>query len=55
MESLLRERMYDGVSLILSPSTAKSRGTHRFPSDELSFHGFAAGVHAHAAAFAELG
>lgn len=55
MEKLLRERLYDGACLILSPSSARTRGGFRFPSEEISFYRFASSLSAHASAFANLG
>jgi len=48
---LLRERLYDGASLILTPAKGGSRGEFSVPSKELSVKNFAAGLLAHAIAY----
>ena len=50
LTKLLRERLYDGVSLILTPKVGGTRGKFSCPSEELSFETFAAGLTAHALA-----
>lgn len=52
LTKLLRERMYDGASLLLSSRAEGRLGRYRCPSDELSFRNFAAGLTAHAIAYA---
>jgi len=54
MTKLLRERLYDGVSLLLSDSKAGLKGQYASASEELSFRNFATGLMAHASAFAKL-
>ncbi len=49
---LLRERLYDGVSLLLSEPSKGKRGSFSSPSQELDFTTFAARLWAHVAAFA---
>ncbi len=49
---LLRERLYDGVCLLLSTRGQGSQGRFNEPSPELSFQGFASRLLAHAMAFA---
>lgn len=51
LTKLLRERLYDGGCLLLSPRAGGTRGVHREPSAELSFRSFAASLLAHAIAF----
>ncbi len=53
LTKLLRERLYDGASLLLTSKTEGLKGQFRCPSDELSFHKFAAALSAHAIAFAK--
>ncbi|HEY1599152.1 MAG TPA: PaeR7I family type II restriction endonuclease [Pirellulales bacterium] len=50
---LLRERLYDGACLLLTPRRGGERGKFTSPSKELSFANFAAGLSAHAIAYAE--
>lgn len=50
---LLRERLYDGASLILTPKKQGANGKYNHPSDELGFATFAAGFSAHVGAFAK--
>ena len=52
LTKLLRERMYDGASLLLSSQEAGMAGGYHCPSEELSFRTFAAGLSAHAIAYA---
>ncbi len=54
LTKLLRERLYDGACLLLTPQTAHRSGTYSSPTEELDFRAFAAGLHAHAAAFAKM-
>lgn len=51
---LLRERLYDGASLILSTQAGGKKAEFCCPAEELSFHAFAAGLSAHAATYARL-
>ena len=54
LTKLLRERLYDGVGLILTPEKSGKRGDFSCPDIELSFQKFAAGLFAHAVAFAQI-
>jgi hypothetical protein len=47
LTKLLRERLYDGVSLILTPRVGGEKGRFTCPSEELAFETFAAGLTAH--------
>lgn len=51
---LLRERLYDGASLLLSTAAEGLNGQYHCPNEELSFRTFAASLCGHAKAFAEL-
>jgi len=51
---LLRERLYDGASLLLSTKRGGLRGEASSPNDELSFRTFAASLVGHASAFAKM-
>jgi len=53
LTKLLRERLYDGASLILSTREGGMKGKFREPSEELSFKKFAASLLAKAIAFAK--
>jgi hypothetical protein len=53
LTKLLRERLYDGVSLILTPKEGGSRGAFSSPSKELCIETFAAGLLARAIAHAK--
>lgn len=53
-ERLMRERLYDGVCLILSNKTDGIKGIYREPNPEFSFATFATSLSAHAAAYAKL-
>ena len=54
LTKLLRERLYDGASLILTPrESGAENGAFTCPSDELSFKVFSRGLQAHALAFAK--
>lgn len=53
LTKLLRERLYDGACLLLTPQKAGLKGEFSSPSDELNFRTFAAGLSAHAIAFAK--
>lgn len=53
LTKILRERLYDGASLLLTPRAAGLKGKFTCPSDELSFRNFAAGLSAHAIAYAQ--
>lgn len=52
LTKLLRERMYDGASLLLSSKQEGRAGGFHCPSQELNFRTFAAGLSAHAMAYA---
>lgn len=47
---LLRERLYDGASLILSARRGGAKGNYSCPVEELSFQNFAASLFGHALA-----
>jgi hypothetical protein len=51
LTKLLRERLYDGASLLLTPKAGGRRGQFHCPNQELSFRTFAAGLSARAVAF----
>jgi hypothetical protein len=51
LTKLLRERLYDGASLILTSRAEGRKGEFHHPSPELTFRTFAAGLSAHAIAF----
>lgn len=53
LTKLLRERMYDGTSLLLTSKKEGLKGGFHCPSEELSFRTFAAGLSAHAIAYAK--
>jgi hypothetical protein len=53
LTKLLRERLYDGASLLLTAQAGGMKGQFSSPSEELSFRTFAAGLSAHAIAFAK--
>ncbi len=50
---LVRERLYDGACLLLTSRARGTKGQFHSPKDELSFGYFAAGLSAHAIAFAK--
>jgi hypothetical protein len=54
LTKLLRERLYDGASLLLTSRSAGRRGRFTSPSQELSFRTFAAELGARAMAFAKM-
>jgi hypothetical protein len=54
LTKLLRERLYDGASLLLTDHNGGIKGKFHSPSEELSFRTFAAGLTAHASAFANM-
>jgi hypothetical protein len=54
LTKLLRERLYDGASLLLTAHTGGTSGQFSSPSEELSFRTFAAGLSAHAIAYARM-
>ena len=54
LTKLLRERLYDGASLLLTAKEDGIKGQFRSPSEELSFAKFAAGLSAHAIAYARM-
>ena len=51
LTKLLRERLYDGVCLLMSTSTGGKRGKYHEPSDELTFSVFANSMAAQGVAF----
>ena len=53
LTKLLRERLYDGACLLLTSRDGGRTGKFSSPSDELSFRNFAAGLSAHAIAYAK--
>jgi hypothetical protein len=53
LTKLIRERLYDGASLLLTTRQGGMKGEFASPSEELSFRTFAAGLSAHAIAFAK--
>ncbi|MBX3426501.1 MAG: restriction endonuclease [Pirellulales bacterium] len=53
LTKLLRERLYDGASLLLTPRDQGRQGAYSCPSEELQFRTFAAGLYAHAIARAQ--
>jgi hypothetical protein len=53
LTKLLRDRLYDGASLLLTTATRGLNGEFSVPSEELSFRNFAAGLTAHAIAYAK--
>jgi hypothetical protein len=54
LTKLLRERLYDGASLLLTTHEGGVRGRFTSPSEELSFRTFATGLSSHAIAFAKM-
>ena len=54
MLKLLRERLYDGASLILTKESDAATGSYTIPCEELSILGFATSLTAHAMAFAQM-
>ena len=54
LTKLLRERLYDGASLLLTSRKAGIKGGFTSPSNELSFQTFAAGLSARAMSFATM-
>jgi hypothetical protein len=54
LTKLIRDRMYDAASLLLSPRDVGAKGAFRSPSDELSFLAFASSLYGHAVSFATL-
>jgi hypothetical protein len=50
---LLRERLYDGASLLMTSKVDGLRGKYSSPTPELSFRNFSAGLAAHAIGFAK--
>ncbi len=53
LTKLLRERLYDGACLLLTTRSGGVKGKFTSPTDELSFRNFAAGLSAHAIAYAK--
>jgi len=54
MTKLQRERLYDGASLLLTTREGGKDGNVRSPDEELEFKAFAAGLSAHAIAYAKM-
>lgn len=54
LSKMVRERLYDAASLIMTPREGWRDGAHSFRNAELSFRNFATSLHAHAASFAEF-
>lgn len=54
LTKLLRERLYDGAALLLTSHDGGLKGEFSSPDEELSFRAFAAGLSAHAIAFAQM-
>ncbi len=52
LTKLLRERLYDGACLLLTTRQDGPNGAYTTPTPELSFGTFAAGIYAHAMAYA---
>lgn len=53
LTKLVRERLYDGACLLMTPRDSGTKGKFSSPSRELSFKSFAAGLAAHAIAYAK--
>lgn len=53
LTKLLRERLYDGACLLLTPRKGGAQGKFRSPCDELSFRNFAAGLSARDIAYSK--
>jgi len=53
LTKLLRERLYDGAALLLTPRKDGTRGAFTSPCEELTFDKFAAGLSGHAIAYAK--
>ena len=53
LTKLVRERLYDGACLLMTPRDGGIKGKFSSPSRELSFKSFAAGLAAHAIAYAK--
>jgi hypothetical protein len=53
LTKLLRERLYEGASLLLTDKESGKKGKFHCPSEELSIRNFAAGLAAHAAAYSK--
>ncbi|MFG0333835.1 MAG: PaeR7I family type II restriction endonuclease [Maioricimonas sp. JB049] len=54
LTKMIRERLYDAASFIMTPREAEADGAHSYPNVELSFRNFATSLHAHASSFVEL-
>jgi len=52
LTKLLRERLYDGASLLLTSKSKGRKGEFHCPCEEFRFQKFAASLSAHAIAFA---
>ncbi len=53
LTKLLRERLYDGASLLLTSAKEGLKGTYHCPSEELNFRTFAASLSARAISYAK--
>lgn len=53
LTKLIRERLYDGAALLLTTREKGVNGDYTSPTDELGFRQFAAGLSAHAIAYAK--
>ncbi len=53
LTKLVRDRLYDGACLLLSNSRGGMKGQFTSPNSELAFRTFAAGLSAHAIAYAQ--
>lgn len=53
-ERLVREKLYDSASLVMSGASGGLQGIYKEPNAELAFRNFAAGLHARAATYAKI-
>ena len=53
LTKFLRERLYDGAALLLTPQDGSGTGEFFCPAEELDFNAFAAGLYGHATAFSK--
>lgn len=54
LTKLVRDRLYDAASLLLTPKKEGKQGEFTTPAEELSFRNFAASLSGHASAFARM-
>jgi len=54
LTKLIRERLYDGACLLLTPRDGGTKGKFSSPNEELGFRNFAAGLSAHAIAYSKM-